>query len=150
MIHHLYHRSVSVAEQIYNVQKVSYAQEARWMENHSLPPLSEKTDDIQASDETFWGVYDDDRLVAFIAFESLDEEIQICRLATLPDWMNKGLGRRLLNRVLDLTGIRKFFVMTGNNNQPALGLYESEGFSPVKDVQTEEGITLTVLEYYPA
>ena len=82
--------------------------------------------------------HDDNRLLGFIGIG----EGEVGWLYVRPDESRRGIGRRLLHRVLELIRQKNdssaettVFVLEGN--LPAIRLYESEGFLPVTSFKSK-------------
>ena len=120
----LEHGERLVASEIVRVQRAAYSVEAALIGSTDIPALRESIEDVMASRETFLGAFVDGRLVGVISWERAETWVDVCRLAVDPDYMRRGLGRRLL---LDVMG-PETRVQTGAANEPAIRLYESVGF----------------------
>jgi ribosomal-protein-alanine N-acetyltransferase len=69
---------------------------------------------------------------AFCSAWIVADEIHVNNLAVAPAWRRRGLGRRLLVRVLDAgaaEGARQATLEVRRSNAPALRLYETLGFT---------------------
>lgn len=73
-------------------------------------------------------------LTAYISFYHTPGEMEILNLAVLPEYRKRGLGRRLLEMVLQVArkmGIEKALLEVRRGNSPAIALYRSSGFELV-------------------
>jgi len=71
------------------------------------------------------------RLISYLSYHAVLDEMEIVNLATLPEFRRKGCAGRLLGRVLHLVenmGIRREYLEVRVTNAPALNLYENFGF----------------------
>lgn len=72
-------------------------------------------------------------LVASVAVTPFDERsVELTKLAVDPEWQGRGLGRLLLNRVLDWArtrGAARIVLISNHKLARALRLYEAAGFS---------------------
>lgn len=112
-------------------------QHARGMKEHSPPGACHFFDlsALGASDVTVWSIWDESALAGVGALREIDEthgEIKSMRNAD--DHLGKGLGRRMLNHIIDCArerGYRRLSLETGSTEAfyPALRLYRSTGFS---------------------
>ena len=61
--------------------------------------------------------------------------LELCKLHVDPAWQGRGLGRMLTERLIELAGTRGFAdikLHVTATQKPAIGLYRSMGFRPVK------------------
>jgi len=73
-----------------------------------------------------------DRVVCYIIFWILMEEVHILNLATHPDFRNRGIAHALLLFALDFSykkGGMLYFLEVRRGNQAALNLYRKVGFA---------------------
>ena len=79
-------------------------------------------------------VREDGRLIGYICLWEVADEVHITNVAVHPDLRRRGVGRSLLNAVLDDARQRKLRLVVLEvrpSNVEALGLYESFGFRVV-------------------
>ena len=75
-----------------------------------------------------------DPLSAFIICSKVEDESEILTIATHPDQRQRGLGRTLLDCMLQhLTeqGVKSLFLEVAEDNLAAQALYRRAGFSPI-------------------
>jgi hypothetical protein len=58
-----------IAARVLELQRRSYAVEARLIGSDRIPPLHESLEELQACGETFLGAYVDDRLAAVVSWK---------------------------------------------------------------------------------
>lgn len=83
------------------------------------------------------------RIVAFGVLMLAPGEAQVLNLSVVPDARRAGLGRTLLDRLVDVAaraGAEQCFLEVRESNAPALALYAAEGFEAVARRE----------DYYPA
>ena len=83
------------------------------------------------------------RIVAFGVLMLAPGEAQVLNLSVVPDARRAGLGRTLLDRLIDVAaraGAEQCFLEVRESNAPALALYAAEGFEAVARRE----------DYYPA
>ena len=71
------------------------------------------------------------RVVGFVDYWLVQDEVHLLAIATHPDMRRKGVARRLLDHLLDLSRARNSALVTlevRRSNVPAIGLYERAGF----------------------
>lgn len=124
------HRLEQVARQLHSVQMRAYAQEAALLGAVWFPPLDRTVDDVRNSAETFVAAVDAGVIVGAISTEPDPQAgaVQVSSLVVDPDFQRRGIGRGLLQAVLEAHGQGDLTVQTGARNAPALALYESAGF----------------------
>jgi len=71
-------------------------------------------------------VYENE-LIGTLKFRQLGDRLEIMQLQIHPEFQNKGLGRKVMQQVLDETEF-KFVELTVLKDNPALRLYERLGF----------------------
>ena len=79
----------------------------------------------------YWGVFEEDRLIGFAGYWLILDEGHITNIAVAPERQNRGVGRFLLQGVINgcLAGGGKFLTLEVRaSNQAALHLYEKAGF----------------------
>ena len=78
-----------------------------------------------------FGLRQGPRLVAYLSFYHVADEMEIHNLAVAPEDRGHGCATRLLSVVLQMAakmGIKKCFLEVRENNEPARRLYASAGF----------------------
>ncbi|MBM7551827.1 GNAT family N-acetyltransferase [Thalassobacillus pellis] len=143
----LEHRNAEIAKEIEALQQLSYHQEAKYINNDKLPPLTETYRHIQQAQENFLGTYKNGKLAGLLACHREEEVIWITRLAVHPEWMRKGIGSDMLTYIFDENNFARCCVTTGLKNRPAMTFYQEKGFVHLNNMETEEGIMLALLCY---
>jgi ribosomal-protein-alanine N-acetyltransferase len=72
-----------------------------------------------------------DKLIGYIIYWKLDEEVQISNFALHPDYRGRGIGKKVLKNVLEelhKAGVLYVFLEVRPSNFPARLLYEKMGF----------------------
>lgn len=135
------------ANEVLNVQLLSYKVEAELIDFFELPPLKDTVESLQQSGEVFYGFYIKEELSGIISIKIEEGVMDIHRLFVHPKDFRKGIARKLLDFVQN---IRKEFqtiiVSTGSKNTPAINFYKKNGFVQKKEIMVDEGLTLTMLE----
>ncbi|MEZ4527576.1 MAG: ribosomal protein S18-alanine N-acetyltransferase [Desulfobacterales bacterium] len=73
----------------------------------------------------------DDRIAAYLFFRVIAGEMEILRIAVLPDWRRQGVGRQILGMGLQkalAAGAQVCFLEVRASNIPAMALYADMGF----------------------
>jgi ribosomal protein S18 acetylase RimI-like enzyme len=135
----------TLARQVLAVQRPSYQIESTLIEYPNLPPLFETITDLQNSDETFVGCWIDEQLVGVLSYEQTDEGIHIDRLVVHPDTFRRGIGRALLQWLETAVSPARITVSTAAKNQPAIQLYQAQGYTIVQSSTLPDGLELVLL-----
>lgn len=133
----------TVAAELVHLQRAAYAVEAALVGDDRIPPLHEGPADLRAARLRWFVVREAAGLVAAVGFTEHDGEVDIDRLVVHPSQHRRGLGRRLVERVL--RDAERAVVATGRDNAPARGLYAALGFDHRGDREVLDG--LWVSEY---
>jgi len=139
MITLLKHFEKPIAKSIKAVFQKSYAIEAELLRAVDFPPLKRPLLAFTKCVNYFYGYYLEDELVGVIEIHE-DDIIHIQSLVVLPDHFRKGVGRQLVQYVLDQYSANDCMVETGLENGPAIALYEHFGFYKVKEWDTDHGV----------
>ncbi len=70
-----------------------------------------------------------------------EKEVELARILVSPDYRGRGVGRRLVRRLLERaarSGLPDAFVRVVPENGAALACYRDAGFSPVSEEEREE------------
>ncbi|MEU1622855.1 GNAT family N-acetyltransferase [Streptomyces sp. NPDC005722] len=132
---------------LWELQRASYAVEARLIGFDGIPPLHETLEQLRACDESFLGVRDELRLVGAVAWTRLPNgALDICRLVVHPVAHRRGVATALLDALDSIEPAELTMVSTGTANLPAVALYRRRGFISVGESQVAPGVTVTLLE----
>lgn len=131
-----------LADQILAVQKGSYAVEARLIGDDRIPLLHESVDDLCAVQVHWLVAREGDEILGAAAWS----EAEIDRLVVAPHAHRRGIGRALVDAMLESIVAQRVHVATGRDNPPARRLYESFGFVHTEDQQVLPGLWLARYE----
>jgi len=88
--------------------------------------------EMQRNPDFFIGAFDDDDLIGLVVASSDGRKGWINRLAVIPEYRGKGLGRKLIRRseqALYRSGVEILACLIMDDNKPSMKLFESEGYS---------------------
>ncbi|WP_186438531.1 GNAT family N-acetyltransferase [Cohnella terricola] len=148
-------RDRGTAEEIWALQHPAYRLEAALIGVSDLPPLRDTAESLQACGENFLGcLNDEDEIVGAVSYEREREEFcTICRLMVHPDYLRRGIGSMLLERLLSEEPQSLVWEVTAEiRNYPALALYERFGFErqdtlkPIPEIEMVRLVRLAVPE----
>ena len=77
----------------------------------------------------FLAVWDERELVGYAGLASYPDDAQVQTIAVLPRYQRAGIGRRLLTALIAHAGGQPISLEVRTDNAPAIGLYESMGFT---------------------
>jgi ribosomal protein S18 acetylase RimI-like enzyme len=133
--------------QLFGLWRRAYQVEAGLIGRDDFPPLQVSLAALTTRPGTFYGIAQEGLLVGAIEVEELGPKArQISALVVEPACVRRGLGRRLVNFVLEGVPDR-VLVSTSTANTPALALYRSVGFQQTGTFVSSEGIRLCALEW---
>lgn len=132
-----------LAGALLGIQHAAYQVEARLIDDHRIPALSEDVDGLRAAGLLWLAAFVDDHLVGAIGWTEGAKELDIDRLVVSPDAHRRGVGSTLVRHVLQRAGKRRVVVSTGRDNGPAKDLYERLGFARTAEAQVVPGLWVT-------
>jgi ribosomal protein S18 acetylase RimI-like enzyme len=136
-----------IAADVLELQRRSYAVEARLIGSDRIPPLHESLEELQGCGETFLGAYVEGRLAAVVSWKFDGVTIDLHRLAVSPHVFRRGIGAALLRAALGSEPeARRAIAQTGAANEPAKQLYRREGFAEVGDREVLPGLWISQFE----
>lgn len=89
---------------------------------------------LKSEKYTAFGVYEAERLQAFVLISMVVDEAEILTIATDPSAQRRGHARALLQHLIAHLAhkkIRSLFLEVAVDNPPAIALYEGQGFRQV-------------------
>ena len=104
------------------------------IENSSFPvPWSASAfeEEISKNISNLWAIISEQRLLAYICFWMFDREIHILNFAVHPQKRNLGLGKLLLENIIEAGTagrVEKIWLEVRPSNVPALSIYKKYGF----------------------
>ena len=144
------HTSISIANKIksadliHSIFQSAYRVEADLIGVQSLPPLERIVSEIRASENTFYAAMQDDTCLGIMEIEKSKETTVIVSLAVRPFHSRQGVGRLLVQFILEQNS--SVVVTTAEKNLPAINLYEKLGFTKTNEFSTSEGIRMVELD----
>lgn len=73
----------------------------------------------------------EEKIAGFISFAAVDDAMIVVALAVLPEYQGCGIAKHLVDKVQKeaaISGKKELLVSTSNDDLPALGFYQSQGF----------------------
>lgn len=140
MIKKLLHTENNIAIDIRQLFQKSYAVEAELLNAIDFPPLRRPLEDFISSPNTFYGYFKNDDLAGAIEIKDDTKLIHIQSLVVNPTHFRKGIGRQLMQFVMDTHPSDLYMVETGIDNEPAVRLYKILGFIEVDQWDTNHSV----------
>ena len=130
------------ADEILEVQKLAFHSEAEIHQNYTIPPLVQTIKSIQEefSDYRFYKATMGKNIIASVKVRILENNIlQIGRLVVLPDYQNRGIGKKLI-RFIENTyeHVKAFELFTAEKSIRNTSFYKNLGYI-IKGKYTEPG-----------
>ena len=140
MIKKLDHTNLAIATKMRVVFQESYAVEAALLNATNFPPLQRPLESYIKSKTTFFGYHIKDEIVGIIEVSPKEKTTHINSLVVSPHFFRQGIGRDLMDYILQNFSSKVFTVETGLENIPASKLYTSFHFKEVKQWDTDHGV----------
>jgi ribosomal protein S18 acetylase RimI-like enzyme len=118
----------------------SYAVEAALLNATNFPPLQRPLESYIKSNTTFFGYHIKDEIVGIVEVSPKEKTTHINSLVVSPHFFRQGIGRELMNYILQKFTSKVVTVETGLENIPASKLYTSFHFKEVKQWDTDHGV----------
>ncbi|MET0448625.1 MAG: GNAT family N-acetyltransferase [Aeromicrobium sp.] len=135
-----------VIAMLLDLQRSSYAIEARLIGDDRIPPLHEDEHRLSAWRGRWLVAWDGIDLVGAIAWSQHDRHVDIEKVMVSPSAMRRGIASQMLRRVLEASDRSRAVVATARDNGPAVSFYAKHGFARVADEQVPPGIWVTRFE----
>lgn len=140
MIKILNNKNEETSRKIRSLFQASYRIEAELLNATDFPPLKRKLINFINSDTEFHGLYRNNELAAIVEVKTYKNKTDIESLVVHPEYFRQGLGKQLMQYILDTFDSEFFTVETGLNNGPATKLYKHLGFQEQEQWDTDFGI----------
>ena len=147
MIKKLDHTDLAITTKMRAVFQVSYAVEAKLLNAVNFPPLQRPLESYIESTTTFFGYHIKDEIVGIIEVNPKEKTTHINSLVVSPHFFRQGIGRDLMDYILQNFSSKIFTVETGLKNIPASKLYTSFHFKEVKQWDTDHGVRKIRFEF---
>jgi ribosomal protein S18 acetylase RimI-like enzyme len=139
MIIKINNKSNKIAKEIRDIFQASYAIETEMLKAIDFPPLKRTISQFLNSNSEFYAYYLNQNIAGVIEIENNQDLTHIQSLVVYPKYFRKGVGRKLVQFVLDTYKSIIFTVETGVDNHPAIQLYTSLGFEEQDQWNTNHG-----------
>ncbi|WP_069816086.1 bifunctional NAD(P)H-dependent oxidoreductase/GNAT family N-acetyltransferase [Streptomyces sp. TP-A0874] len=130
------------APEVTVVQRCCWADEAIANGTLAIPPLHESPEEVRdwLAEWQATGLWRDGRLLGMVRTRRHGADLEVGRLAVVPDLRGLGLGRWLLRTAESAgEGCRRILLSTGAASSQNLALYKSAGYTPLP-APTDDGV----------
>ena len=129
-----------IAQEIRRIFQASYTIEAEMLKAIDFPPLKRTISQFLNSNSEFYAYYLNQNIAGLIEIKNNQDLTHIQSLVVYPKYFRKGIGRKLVQFVLDTYKSIIFTVETGVDNHPAIKLYTSFDFQEQDKFHTDHRI----------
>ena len=129
-----------IAKEIRDIFQASYTVEAEMLKAIDFPPLKRTISQFLNSNSEFYAYYLNQNIAGVIEIKSNQDLTHIQSLVVYPKYFRKGIGRKLVQFILDTYKSSIFTVETGLDNYPAIKLYRSFDFEEQDQWNTNHGV----------
>ena len=140
MIIKINNKENKIGKEIQDIFQASYAVEAEILKAIDFPPLKRTISQFLNSNSEFYAYYLTQNMAGVIEIESNKDLTHIQSLVVYPRYFRRGIGRRLIQFILDTYKSSSFTVETGLDNHPAIRLYKSFDFQEQYQWDTNHGV----------
>mgnify|MGYP006207731713 CR=1 FL=1 len=140
MIIKINNKKNKIAKEIRDIFQSSYAVEAKMLKAIDFPPLKRTISQFLNSNSEFYAYYLNQNIAGLIEIKNNQDLTHIQSLVVYPKYFRKGIGRKLVQFILDTYKSSIFTVETGVENIPAVELYKSFDFKEKKQWDTDHGV----------
>jgi len=141
--------STEDAEEILELQKLAYVSEAEILDDFTIPPLHQTTDEIlsEFGHQAFLKVELEGRIIGSIRSNLEGGTCHIGKLIVHPNHQNRGIGTRLLQAAeSQYPNAERYELFTSQKSEKNLHLYAKCGYRPFRIKVVSEKLTLVFLE----
>ncbi len=146
---HVERAGIADAQEILDLQKLAYLQEAAIYDDYSIAPLQQTLAGMEEDLErqVVLKAVVDGRIVGSVRGLVRDDTCYVGRLIVHPDHQNQGIGRRLMAEIeARCPEVRRYELFTGHRSEKNLHLYDSLGYRPLRTERINDRLTLVFLE----
>ncbi|KZX12544.1 GNAT family N-acetyltransferase [Methanobrevibacter curvatus] len=123
-------------EEILELQKLSFVSEALIHDDFNIKPLHQTMKEIihDFNTGTILKISDpdSDKIIGSVRGYKKDEKFLIEKLFVHPDYQNKGIAKKLLEKIENVSGSRVFELYTSHKSIKNLSLYRKLGYVKFK------------------
>jgi len=137
------------AQEILDLQKLSYQSEAALYNDYSIPPLTQSLSQMQnyLQQQVVLKATANKTIVGSVRWYLHDGTCYISRLIVHPEFRNRGIGTRLMNTIEQhFSEAHRYELFTGTRSERNLYLYQKLGYVAFRTEQQTDKVTIVFLE----
>ncbi|MNJ34088.1 putative acetyltransferase [compost metagenome] len=140
--------NTDIVEQLWLLKHMGYRLEAIALGLQEYPPLSDTFDSIRNSKERYYGWLGENQELKGAIAVSLEKPdiVEISRITVHTSSMRQGIGRALVEFVIQEYPLQQIEVTAGARNKPATSLYRSFGFKEIESYYIRPDVELIRFE----
>ena len=138
----------SDAEEILLLQHKAYQSEAAIYNNYTIQPLKQTLAQVmeEFQESTVFKAVLNAKIIGSVRAAEKENAVYIGKLMVLPDYQNRGIGKRLLEAIENAFDGKRYWLATGAKSEKNLKLYDKCGYIRYKTEEAAPGLTLVYLE----
>ncbi len=135
-------------EEILQLQKLVYQENAIRCNDFSIPPLTQTLEELkkEAEGSIILKIVEDRMIVGSVRAFEKDGSCYIGRLIVHPDYQNKGLGKKLMKAIETCFRGTRFELFTGHLDEKNLVFYEKLGYEKFREEKLHAGLRFVYFE----
>jgi GNAT superfamily N-acetyltransferase len=141
--------SLEDAAAVLALQKTAYRSEAEIYGDHSIPPLTQTLDELEADfgNQLILKASVEGRVVGSVRGCAEGGTCFIGRLVVYPEFQNRGIGTQLMEEIETRFGhAERFELFTGDKSEHNLRFYRKRGYEVFKSESVTRNLRLVYLE----
>lgn len=136
-------------EEILELQKKCYVQEAEIYNDFQIPPLTQTLSSIRKDfdNHLFLKAVINDQIVGSVRGEYENNTLKIGRLIVHSDFQNRGIGQQLMSYLEEKdTTVKRYELFTGHKSEKNLALYQKLGYKEFDKKVINDRLSLLFLQ----
>jgi len=137
-------------EQILQLQKKAFQDQALIYNDFTLPPLTQTIDELRAEAElkTIYKSVLDGQIVGSVRCSVKDNALYVEKLFVDPDFQNRGIGTNIMHEIEGRYShlADRYELFTGEKSERNLHIYKKSGYREIRREPTSHGFNLIHME----
>jgi ribosomal protein S18 acetylase RimI-like enzyme len=136
-------------EEILELQKLTFLEEAHIYKQHHIPPLEQTVKSIryEFKEKLFLKAHKNNKIIGSVRAKTQDNTCYVGRLIVHPEFQNQGIGSLLMKEVEKyFPDIKRFELFTGNKSEKNIYLYKKLGYNIIREEDSDMDIKMVIME----